>query len=163
MSSTWAEFVEKRCLCNPWITKKGHKQYVILLISLQIFSSKGLLICYINPFYGLLPQAGMWISFFVVMSSVTPEKSYAATSWSYSTRVSTPGRSYNFLFVFLFYYSYNLCCLGGLCEGCLYRWKPSPGTYLHLPFWPLTFPNTYTLLACTLCKCRTTKFDSGDL
>lgn len=38
--------------------KKGHKQYVIPLI-LQIYSSKGLLICYIKLFYGLLLQTGM--------------------------------------------------------------------------------------------------------
>lgn len=57
----------------------------------KIYSSEGLLICYIKLFYGLLLQTGMWMPFLCTMSSVTPGKSYAATSWSCSTCVSTPG------------------------------------------------------------------------
>lgn len=62
---SWAPYeqrVKKWRLRNHWTTKTRHKQYVFPL-NLQIHSSKGLLICYIKLFYGLLLQTGMWMSF----------------------------------------------------------------------------------------------------
>lgn len=97
--------------------------------------------------------------------SVTPGKSYAATTWSCSTCVSTSG---------LFVQATNVCWPFLLSLHLVQFRMP----VLKLPgqkeifLWTLLMPinpafgltkRTHIISLCMLLKCRITKFDSSDL